>query len=869
MQKAPFILLIILFLLNGASAQHTRDQISIDEQGIMRWTKDNTEVKGFGINYTVPFAYAYRNGKKMGVDLKAAIDQDIYQFARLGFDLFRVHVWDTEISDTLGNLLQNEHLELFDYLLAQLKKHKINAIITPIAYWGNGWPERDEVTPGFSHKYGKGECLVNPDAIRAQENYLRQFVNHVNPYTGKAYKDEPSILAFEVSNEPHHDGTPAEVTAFIKKMVFAIHQTGCTKPVFYNVSHKVHLADAYFAAGIDGGTFQWYPTGLGFQKELLGNMLPNVDRYPIPFDTVMKKYHAARIVYEFDAADMATNYLYPAMARSFRTSGIQLATHFAWDPTFTAPYNTEYNTHFMNLLYAPQKALSLMISGEIFRSIPLYSDYGVYPDNKSFGPFRISNEDNLAEMVTDEKFIYTNNTSSKPTHPEKLELIAGWGNSPLIEYEGTGAYFLDKMGDDIWRLEIMPDAVQVNNLFGRNNLQQVVAVIKQERRKMKFNLPGFENGFSIESVDWHDSIIYRETQEKTIALKPGIYLLMGWKYINDDSLLLQAKKPVVMENELVYPASPDSIIFYHSATLWNEHQDQKITLTLVCPERPKKVTLDYCTLEKGLESQFEMKEVNPFIYEVNIPARYFIRNTFMYAYNFNVELKSGYKTYLRKDANAFSHDDPNPFNVTGYPVYIAESSRPTYLFTPGDIDRSNKEWLPSFQFGSSFAPTEDPLVRINVYISLPSLVKKDNENLLAEPIADYTIRHYFADRLKGKEKEVLNKKTLFLGAHTIEGHTYPVQIALVQKDGTAYGGILQVNNHDKKYSISLDQLKPVPVVLMPRPYPTFLPYFSTVKPGSHLDLSQIESLQISIGPGIPKENLDKPIEVILESVWLE
>jgi hypothetical protein len=74
---------------------------------------------------------------------------------------------------------------------------------------------------------------------------------------------------------------------------------------------------------------------------------------------------------------------------------------------------------------------------------------------------------------------------------------------------------------------------------------------------------------------------------------------------------LQAKKPVVMENELVYPSSPDSIIFYHSPNLWNEHQDQKITVTLVCRKDLKKSPIDYFTLEKGLESQFEMKEVKP------------------------------------------------------------------------------------------------------------------------------------------------------------------------------------------------------------------------------------------------------------------
>jgi hypothetical protein len=71
----------------------------------------------------------------------------------------------------------------------------------------------------------------------------------------------------------------------------------------------------------------------------------------------------------------------------------------------------------------------------------------------------------------------------------------------------------------------MPDAVQVNNLFGRNNLDKVVTVVKQTRRKMKFNLPGFEEGFSIESVDWRDSILHKVTKEKTIDLKPGVYLL--------------------------------------------------------------------------------------------------------------------------------------------------------------------------------------------------------------------------------------------------------------------------------------------------------------------------------------------------------
>lgn len=201
-------------------------------------------------------------------------------------------------------------------------------VLTPIAYWPNGFPEPPEKTPGFATRYGKDACLTNPEAIKAQERYLFQFLNHTNRYTKVAYKDDPDILCFEISNEPHHEGSPSEVTAFINKMAASMRRTGCRKPILYNMSHKVHLVDAYLTSDIQGGTFQWYPTGLGARHELGGNLLPNVEKYPIPLASDVRFGKAAKFVYEFDAADVGRSYIYPAMARSFRETGIQLATHF-------------------------------------------------------------------------------------------------------------------------------------------------------------------------------------------------------------------------------------------------------------------------------------------------------------------------------------------------------------------------------------------------------------------------------------------------------------------------------------------------------------------------------------------------------------
>jgi len=521
--KLNKLISIVLLMFSIITMAQTKSNVTVDNNGIMRWP-DKSEVKGFGVNYTVPFAHGYRFAKRMGIDPKTAIKNDVYHFSRLGFDLYRVHVWDTEISDTLGNLIENEHLDAFDFLLKELKDKGFHMVITPIAFWGNGWPERDEATPGFSNKYGKDKCLTNPDAIKAQYNYLAQFLNHVNPYTGIAYKNDPAIIAFEVSNEPHHKGEAKEVTKFIKGMVDAIQKTGNKKPVFYNISHAVHFAEAYFQAGIQGGTFQWYPTGLGYQHELSGNLLPNVNDYNIPFDETIKKYHGAKLVYEFDAPDVAKSYMYPVMARSFREAGIQIATQFAYDPTYSAYANTEYNTHYMNLAYTPQKALSLMISSEVFHQIPMYKNQGAYPQNLSFGNFRVDYQANLAEYNSDNKFIYTNHTVAKPLDENKLNLIAGFGNSVLVQYDGLGAYFLDKIDDGIWRLEVMPDAVAVDNPFGRNSPKKTVTVINWKAHKMHIQLKNLGSEFDLEAINI-GNIYISKVQDASILIQPGTYIL--------------------------------------------------------------------------------------------------------------------------------------------------------------------------------------------------------------------------------------------------------------------------------------------------------------------------------------------------------
>lgn len=834
------------------------NDVFIDQNGVMRWGKTKAEVHGFGVNYTVPFAHAYRSAKKKGVNPKEVILNDVYHFKRLGFDLYRVHVWDTQISDEMGNLIENEYLETFDFLLKTLKDHGMNYVITPIAFWGDGWPEPDSDTPGFSNKYGKGDCLTNPEAIKAQETYLFQFLNHVNPYTGVVYKDEPNLIAFEVSNEPHHRGSEQEVTAFVSKMVKAMRNTGTKKPIFYNMSHAVHFMDGYFEGGAQGGTFQWYPTGLGYGKELGGNLLPNVNDYNMPFDSVIKKHHGAKLVYEFDAADVGRSYIYPAMARGFREAGIQIATHFSYDPTFLAYANTEYNTHYMNLNYTPQKALALKICSEVFHEVPMYANFGMYPGNKTFSDFKVSYEKDLAEYNTNEKFFYTNSTSSRPKKLKKLKEIAGFGNSEVVKYEGLGAYFLDKLDDGVWRLEVQPDAVWVANPFGRNSLDKTVGVIQWETRAMSLFLPDLGSEFSIEAID--DGNSYSASAvEQSFSIQPGTYIVSkkgvekSWDHSTDFK-----SYPI---NHFYAPQSNVERAYLKHDPLEeaSDSGDLNLKVQYIAPKKPKQIKLMGFTPKGRLNLDFN--EVAPYQYEVVIP-----KGQLAHGYlNYYLVVDSGTETMTYP---AESKKQPTAWDFyqrESYKTKIVSSSFAVHLF---DANRDSEELVIPWRKGLQLVPTEN--FNESAYqIRLEHIFVPDEENRNAAPIYDYSFKQVVIKSLEERKADLDSKKTLIFRGQSLDGKTGKLQIALVMKDGSAFGGLIDLEPEVKDYELPLANLKPVKTVTLPRPYPSFLPYYFEHQNQTSFNIHSVESVQFSIGPGMEESELQKPQGISVIGVFLK
>lgn len=488
-------MLSVLTALIAISQPMSLSPIESDSNGLLRYRHSGKEVALFGVNYMTPFAFGYRQLNAANRSIDETIRTDVRHFKRLGLTAVRVHVWDREISDSEGNLLENDHLRLLDRLISECKKNDIYVLLTPITWYSNGYPGPDTPVPGFSSRWDKSQMGSNPAAVAASARYIGQFASHVNPYTQTRFKDDPAVFGFELCNEPYMP--PVEkLKGYIETLAKAIRDTGCSKPLFYCASqsgYKEHN-EALASTSVEGVTFGAYPTGLVAGQTLKGNYLSWLEDYPLLREAAFDK--KAKIVYEYDIADVDAAYLHPAMAKLFRSARIQWATQFHYVSYDLALENTPYPTHNLNLVTTPAKAISLMIAAEVFRSMPRGA--------KEIQSLQIDPKRNLSEWVTETEFFYTADTTTQP-NTEKLTRIVGCGSSPLVRYEGTGSYFLDRVKPGVWRLEILPNVVQLEDPYGPARLDRPIFDLLANAWPMEVHLPGLKKTHYL--------------------VRPGVYLL--------------------------------------------------------------------------------------------------------------------------------------------------------------------------------------------------------------------------------------------------------------------------------------------------------------------------------------------------------
>ena len=847
--KIEYILSIIFFSFLAGSLL-AQPATYVDETGIMRWTESEEEVTAFGVNYSMPFS-SLREHEQLGVALQEAIEADIYHLARMGLDGYRIHVWDTDISDFDGNLLFNKQLQLFDYLLYQLKERDIKIFLTAMNHFGGA-------NRGFRYKYGgKQGCLTNPDSFPAQENYLAQFVSHVNPYTGIAYKDDPDIIGFEINNEPvYHSQRPDLTREYIDRMAAAIRNAGAENPIFYNVSHNIGQIDSFCADEIEGGTFQWYPICLNGNQDLKGNYLPAVDKFINPFADHPRFQNMAKLAYEIDAADVGrSSFIYPAMARSLREAGFQVAAQFAYIPMNVAYSNFRWTTHFLNLAYAPNKAIGVMIAKEAFHHVPMGESYGRYPHNNTFGVFRLDYEEDLAEMVADEKFFYTNDTRTSPPNPQLLTQVAGVGSSPIVEYPGTGAYFLDKLEDGIWRLEVMPDAIWVNDPHFATALDREVSVIQWREWIMGLNLPDLGEDFSISGLNSgndHEAV----ANGRRFEITPGAYLLTrngetsdwrGTDFIRNLRLdEFHAPEAHAKETYVVHEPPRETTV----------GEELSLTAGIVSPDGlPDRV--DLVIVKQRQHQAIRMRETSAYHYTANVPSR-FLQEPGLLRYYITVGIGGEYETFPIK----FRGDHPlDRRQRTGQTDFLPGDPYVTKIMNPNDpisIFEADKDWEKLTRKDASINP--------NISSDTGKVVASFT---LPRGTSELAYQHYCGDRIEMRPGDLESRERLVVLGYALDDNPCVLRLNLVMKDATVYGGNMVVEPEEGRYALSLNELELEPWRMINPSIPHFQRRLVETLEPSEFRLEEVEQVQIIVNPERPGGRSGAAAGVAIERILLQ
>lgn len=836
-------------------------KVYVDRDGVMRRDDTRQEVSYYGVNYTAPFAHAYRALSELDVDHKKAIDRDVYHMARLGFNAYRIHIWDVEISDSVGNVIDNDHLDLLDYLISKLEERNIKIILTAQTNFGNGYPERN-TDPNGAFTYDYEKCRVHDDeaAIRAQERYIKQLVEHRNEYTGKTYAEDLDIIAMEINNEPCHSGTAKDVTRYINRMVKSLKKGKWQKPILYNVSHNMNATQGFYDADIDGTTYQWYPVNLVAGHTRKGNFLPYVDEYYIPFADKVKGFdRLARVVYEFDPADNLYSYLYPAIARTFRKGGFQWITQFAYDPIDMAWANSEYQTHFLNLAYTPRKALSMMIAAEVAREVERGADYGKYPVDTIFGDFMVSARQDLSMLNDGKKYLYTNNTSVRPKSPMTLRQIAGYGTSAVVKYSGTGAYFLDRLADGVWRLEVMPDVVMTSDPFAKPSLSKRVGEILYCENPMTINLPDIGGEYHYQAVDAGN---HRSGKAERGAIKayPGVYILSadranlsewsGEKYYDDNKQI----------GEYVAPAKRkvEPMLLHEARQTIERGESLTIRATIVADEMPDSVVVypDNVSFWNDHNRLYKMTHVGGRDYEVTIDAKELGRRKKI-GYNIVIFNRKAQFSYPQVVAGTpldwdYLGDGAGMATSATYRTEIVDPGAPIILFeAKRDLDGVEMSTIPASWRGVHMSyDHRKPMAADVIRLSLSK----------AEESRDVVMYKYVADLLDCRRAKA---RCLHLAVDDFAG-VDSLEVALINRDGFTYSTKLPL----KKGEITVDPmaLKLSTTLLSPEPYPSFMkrtfePDEATATP---LRVDDVEKVQIVVHQPAQTEGY-----IELRGAWLE
>jgi hypothetical protein len=371
-------------------------------------------------------------------------------------------------------------------------------------------------------------------------------------------------------------------------------------------------------------------------------------------------------------------------------------------------------------------------------------------------------------------------------------------------------------------------------------------------------LPDLGEDFNIEALNDNNNFNARVIQ-KSFTISPGTYLLTR-KGVTTKRQGTEKWKNISLK-EFVAPATTlkKTYVIHSPLNEISSGQPLNIEASVISVKEPESVKLFVYT---GFRPEiFSMERSQGYTYLATIPEN-LVREGFL-RYYIAVEEKDATHTYP-SDAEGLPVEW-DFYNDRSFEVPVVSTGNSLYIFNAmTDAEELSREW----RRGSLLKPSAEPS-KAELIVNPEKLYMADAENMHGEKIFDYSLRYHFGKKIKGRTNELPNFNQIILKGKALNNKSCKVQVALVTKQGTVFGGTIVVDTVSRDYSLPVSDFKKVKLVSLPRPYPTFLPYFFDDRSDAAFDIRDAETIQISIGPGIDEQEFQMKHGLSIESVRLE
>jgi hypothetical protein len=397
-----------------------------------------------------------------------------------------------------------------------------------------------------------------------------------------------------------------------------------------------------------------------------------------------------------------------------------------------------------------------------------------------------------------------------------------------VQYQGSGAYFLDKQQDGLWLLEVYPDATVLDDPHQNSSLKREAVRLSVSQRDIRLKLADLGQSFVLKRADGQQT----QAQKGTVAVQPGRYVVA-----KNPALLAQAKTPA---RPFLLPeiAEKPPLLVHQPLRQWPIDQPLPVCTQLSATQPTGnisaiKVSLFYRLTGEGQVQQQEMQanDLGRYCTQLKLPA-----NSGMLQYQLVASV--GAKTLSFPGAVAslpsdwdFPHSSGHRFTTllqqpgAAVPLFDAKVDQTTLLY-PKDA-QVTQQWLAGERqqgLALRLRPAKTPdwqqpplaLLRTETH-AVMGLTQRD---------------------LSGYSKVAIKMRAV----HSKKQDKLPVRFALLNKDGLAFGIDLEASSEWRYQLVPLSALQATPTLLT-QAFPTFMPA-QLAHQGQQLgDLSQLQGTQ--------------------------